>query len=399
MKHLKLYETFARPVISYDFDGVLHRSVTGIHPHDFLNWRSWEHFDEMFEQMHKDAVDHDIVVVTARPDYGGVPQAVDAYIAANNLPVSHVYYTDDMPKLPILKRIGAIKHYDDNPRMERQLRGSGIEFQLVDPKLYESAVIGKSEHESQLARNKAYAKEYGFMIQGNYAVLFHGTNKRNMKAIMKSGMLRQGTWMTSELEVAQKYSRQAVTRAADAIVDTFVVYLGSLTYSPNDEGGYFQSNEDLQFKEGKYVPVGFKRGPDGDMNESNISEMMDGYQENGIVLLNGPTLEDGSHRLYGAQLKKVLSYDRKKMDGEAGQSAKMVLLHDDTFRIEFKDGKFSALKTSNGNTAAGISSRRIVLNNNKTPKHWVTTKYRSFPMLFKDFSQELGNMPDVKWYN
>lgn len=133
MKHIKLFETFARPVISYDFDGVLHRSVTGLHPHNFLDWQSWEHFDEMFEQMRLDAVDHDIVVVTARPDYGGVSQAVDAYIAANDLPVSKVYYTGDMPKLPILKQIKAIRHYDDNPLMYDELKNTGIDFILVKP--------------------------------------------------------------------------------------------------------------------------------------------------------------------------------------------------------------------------------------------------------------------------
>lgn len=262
-------------------------------------------------------------------------------------------------------------------------------------KIFES--ISKSEHEMQLARNKDYAKEYKFMTQGDYAVLFHGTSKKNMKLIMKSGMIKQGTWMTNDLDVARKYSRQGVSRVSDAIVDTFVVYLGSLTYMPNEDGGYFQSNEDLHLKEGKYVPVGFKKGPNGDIHEGLITEMMDGYQENGIILLNGPTLEDGSHRLYGAQLKKVLSYDRKKNDGEAGQSAKMVLLYDDTFRIEYRDGKFSAIKTSNGNKAAGILTRRIVLNNQKTPMHWMTTKHRYFGDMFNSLSNNLLDLQNVKW--
>ena len=104
---------------------------------------------------------------------------------------------------------------NDNTRMERELAGSGIEFKLVDPKLYES--VDKSKYESALKRNKEFAKEYGFMIQGDYAVLFHGTSKRNMKAIQKSGMLRNGTWMTSNLDVAKKYSRQATSRTADSI--------------------------------------------------------------------------------------------------------------------------------------------------------------------------------------
>ena len=42
MKHIKIYENFGhRPVISYDFDGVLHKSVRGIPPNDFIDFESW----------------------------------------------------------------------------------------------------------------------------------------------------------------------------------------------------------------------------------------------------------------------------------------------------------------------------------------------------------------------
>lgn len=400
MRHIKLFEKFSRPIISYDFDGVLHRSVSGIHPHDFLNWRTWEPFEQMFEQMKRDAIDHDIVVVTARSPIWEVQGAVNSYIAEHELPVTEVYYTDNMPKLPILKRIGAIKHYDDNQKMASELRGTGIEFQLVDPKIFESRALDKSVHDIALKRNKEFAKKHGFMVQGDYAVLFHGTNKKNMKQILKSGMLKQGTWMTPNLDVAKRYSRQTVSRAADAIIDTFVVYLGSITYMPNEEGGYFQSNEDLHFKDGKYVPDGFKRGSDGDMGlHEGLNEMMDGYQENGIVLIKGNELPSGKFRLYGAHIKKVLSYQRMKMDGEEGQAAKMVLLHDDLFRIKVVDHKLVTGKTMEKFNRTGMKSKKIVLNNNKTPKHWLTTKYKYFPNLFKELVDELRNMSDIEWYN
>lgn len=288
---------------------------------------------------------------------------------------------------------------NDNPAMTNELAGTGIEFELVDPKLYES--LSKSEHDTALKRNKEAAKKYGFMIQGDYAVLFHGTSKKNMKAIQKSGTLRQGTWMTPELDVAKKYSRQVTSRASDSIIDTFVVYLGSLIYSPNDEGGYFQSNEELHYKEGKYVPENFKRGgPDGLHGIYESVDNMDRYKENGIVLIHGEELPDGTHKLYAANLKKVLSYQRMKMDGEEGQAAKMVLLYPDTYRItRTPDGQFKAGKVMSGNKMTGLKSRRVVLNNNKTPLHWESTKYQYFPMLFKNIGDVIGNMPNIKWYN
>lgn len=121
-------------IISYDFDGVLHKSVSGIHPYDMLDYESWEPFYEMHNQMRKDSAEATIVVVTARTPLHLVKNAVNRFIEMYELPVSEVYYTDNMPKRQLLEDIGAVKHYDDNPRMAHEMSGSSCEFVLVAPK-------------------------------------------------------------------------------------------------------------------------------------------------------------------------------------------------------------------------------------------------------------------------
>jgi len=127
----KLFEN-ERPVISYDFDGCLHTSVIGYDPINFTEPATWEPFTEMHDQLRKDAKDHKIVIVTARPPITN--EYVWEFIKMHNLPVEEVYATDNMPKLPVLKEIGAIKHYDDHKNLGNLLTGSGIDFVLVDPK-------------------------------------------------------------------------------------------------------------------------------------------------------------------------------------------------------------------------------------------------------------------------
>jgi hypothetical protein len=121
-------------IISYDFDGVLHKSVSGVHPYDMLDYESWEPFYEMHDQLRRDSVGATIVVVTARTSLHLVKNAVNRFIEMYELPVSEVYYTDNKPKRHLLESIGAVKHYDDNPRMLQEMRGSSCEFVLVKPK-------------------------------------------------------------------------------------------------------------------------------------------------------------------------------------------------------------------------------------------------------------------------
>lgn len=133
MKHIHKFEIFEsqRPVISYDFDGCLHRSVTGLDPHSFTDWKSWIPYEEMISQLREDAKTHRIVVVTARGKLD-LPGAED-FIKHYNLPVEEIIATNNRPKYADLQRIGAVKHYDDNAKMKDELERMGIEFVQAHP--------------------------------------------------------------------------------------------------------------------------------------------------------------------------------------------------------------------------------------------------------------------------
>jgi len=118
-------------LFSFDFDGVLHTSMVPgtIHPLNYDKWETWKPYKAMHNQMRKDAQIADIIVVSSRhPDDEDV---MWKFIRAYNLPVEQIHCTNMEPKLPILQNAGAVRHYDDNPNLKRELEGSGIEFILV----------------------------------------------------------------------------------------------------------------------------------------------------------------------------------------------------------------------------------------------------------------------------
>ena len=130
----------AKPIYSYDFDGVLHLDMEAdehelglYHNRDFWCPSSWPPFEHMHAQLRAQAAQATIVVVTARhPD--NAPE-VWAFLRAHALPVQAVHCTGDGPKRPVLVAIGAERHYDDR-NYGPELAGSGIEFIRVDPGPY-----------------------------------------------------------------------------------------------------------------------------------------------------------------------------------------------------------------------------------------------------------------------
>lgn len=131
MRNLLAYNLFEneRPVVSFDFDGVLHKGVYPGTIHPILDPSYWVPFVKMHEKLREEAKTAKIIVISARND----DQDIKDYIKRYNLPVEQVIITNNMNKLPFLKRVNAIRHYDDNKQMVNQLHGSGIEFVLVDP--------------------------------------------------------------------------------------------------------------------------------------------------------------------------------------------------------------------------------------------------------------------------
>ena len=124
------YKKF-RGVVSFDFDGVLHTSMISgtLHPINFLDTDSWKPNLKLHDIFRKEQRTHKIIVVTAR-DTWNKPQ-IEAFLRLWNLYPDEIITTDSTSKKPYLMKNNVIRHYDDNPKLQTELAGTGIEFMLV----------------------------------------------------------------------------------------------------------------------------------------------------------------------------------------------------------------------------------------------------------------------------
>lgn len=122
-----------KPVVSFDFDGVLHKSIIPgtTHPESYWTWQEWEPYLEVHKILKQESLENRIIVVSrrSRPHQ----DAMWAFIKHYNLPVEKIYTTDDKSKKPFLVKLGVIRHYDDDYRLEEELEGTNIELIYVDP--------------------------------------------------------------------------------------------------------------------------------------------------------------------------------------------------------------------------------------------------------------------------
>ena len=141
--------------------------------------------------------------------------------------------------------------------------------------------------------------------------------------------------------------------------------------------------------------------PDGKwygLSSKNDKAKMDFYRSQYEVLILGKKLEDGSKRLFACNLKTVIHSPRTKNNSQEGSPAKMVILYDDTYRIEMDgSGKLSSSKISGRDKALGILGNKIALNKNKTPYHWISTNYQSIGQLLSGMGEIIKSIPDVRW--
>jgi hypothetical protein len=124
MKYLNNF----KEIISYDFDGTLHLTCDQYgNPLDYyMDVALLKPNIKMIDLLKSEAKDFKIVIVSARNM--GDEDYIMSFCKLHNLPVEDVFCTHNRTKLPILQQIKAIRHYDDNPKVERDLIGSGIEF-------------------------------------------------------------------------------------------------------------------------------------------------------------------------------------------------------------------------------------------------------------------------------
>lgn len=133
------------PIVSYDFDGVLHLSIKAdpefhikieratYHPIDFLS-SNLIPFKEVIEQLKVDYENgNQVIIVTARPQYSD--KYVKEFLAQQDIlnKIDDILYISN--KTPFLKAIKVIKHYDDSPKQIVPMVKAGVNVIQVDPPL------------------------------------------------------------------------------------------------------------------------------------------------------------------------------------------------------------------------------------------------------------------------
>ena len=123
-----------KPIITYDFDGVLHKSMKPVKqtgPINYTEWNKWIPFKEIHQCLIEDSKNNKIIIVTKR--YQKHELHVKKFITKFNLPVEEIICTNMKPKWPTLKKLNSKKHYDDSPSVEKELFNKPIVFIKIDP--------------------------------------------------------------------------------------------------------------------------------------------------------------------------------------------------------------------------------------------------------------------------
>jgi hypothetical protein len=112
-----------RPIISFDFDGVIHKSVIEgtTHPINYDQPTTWKPFEKMHSLLWELSETHRIIVMTKRTEY--MRKDTQYYIDAYGLPVETLYCTGGRDKWDLLEELGAIRHYDDDEYMIDEYNG------------------------------------------------------------------------------------------------------------------------------------------------------------------------------------------------------------------------------------------------------------------------------------
>ena len=114
------------PVVTFDFDGVL-QSGSPFVPMDVMEPRA-----EMHEAVRREAQCNTVVIVTGRSELSLAD--IQQFVDIHQLPISKIVTTAGDSKVPALRRLGSIRHYDDDEDVRVELGNDPVEFVLVEPK-------------------------------------------------------------------------------------------------------------------------------------------------------------------------------------------------------------------------------------------------------------------------
>jgi hypothetical protein len=136
--YLLAYNPVFNKTISYDFDGVLHKSIRKgtIHPIDYWDYDNVEPNMELIEKINEQSKTHTIVVVTAR--HNDEVSDIWRFLKKYNINIYEVFTCNmnEVSKPYILKSIGAIQHYDDNKVIMKDVEKVGVVFNYVNTNKY-----------------------------------------------------------------------------------------------------------------------------------------------------------------------------------------------------------------------------------------------------------------------
>jgi hypothetical protein len=123
-----LYIPNFKNVISYDFDGVLHKSVIGTHPINYYDYNTWTPNMDIINDIKIKSIKNKIVVVSAR-NMDMIP-AMWSFIKKHNIQISEIFTTENdyIDKVEVLENIDAMIHYDDYIIYKQQIERAGITF-------------------------------------------------------------------------------------------------------------------------------------------------------------------------------------------------------------------------------------------------------------------------------
>lgn len=174
-----------------------------------------------------------------------------------------------------------------------------------------------------------------------------------------------------------------------------------------ERGGEF-SLENLVFKVLRRIPFmdqldSFKaKAYDSLVSVAEHINEADVFNKNGVLLIKGAKLPDGTTRLYVTQITNLASMDKKRANDSKGAPAKMAQLGNQVFRVGLENGKLKAIGIawSSDNSMLnklGLDKKSVALNNSKTPSHWLTLKYDNIGQALNQAGAQIRNIPDIKW--
>ena len=142
-------------------------------------------------------------------------------------------------------------------------------------------------------------------------------------------------------------------------------------------------------------------------NFNPVSEQLEEspiHLQDGVILIKGRELEDGTQRLYAAYVKYTSVYNRLKVGDEPAQPVKMVSLniHQNIYRLVMDGFNLKALGVGFNSPvekekSLGIKGNNIGINNNKTPQWWNTLQFTRLSDVLNKVGPQILRLPGIKW--